>query len=229
MLISHRQIKAARALLEWKQSNLASSAGVSLTAVNNLERQIGSARTDTVRAIQLALEQAGVEFLPDDGVKLRGERLEVYKYEGLEFVEKLNDDMFSVLLGPEDEVVMWGIDERRFDEFDASSPDAYQQAGIQRGFRERIIVAEGDDYFISAPSCYRWVPPEMFGTLPVMVYGDRVAIMFWNKPQRCLIIRNQTLADSFRAQFELLWSVAKVHPHVTSRRYKERVRPAKAK
>lgn len=226
-MISHRQVKAARALLEWKQSNLAESAGVSLTAVNNLERQIGSARTDTVLAIQVALEKAGVEFLEGDGVKLRGERLEVFKFEGTGFVERLTEDQLSVLQGPDDEIVMWGIDERKFDEFNSTTPDAYQQAGLQRGFRERIVACEGDDYFMSAPSNYRWVAPEVFGKLPVMVYGDRVAIMFWNKPQRCLIIRNQTLADSFRAQFELIWENAKPHGVTVSRRYRERVKPAK--
>ncbi|HEY1096410.1 MAG TPA: helix-turn-helix transcriptional regulator, partial [Alphaproteobacteria bacterium] len=53
-MITAEQIKAARALLNWKQSDLARESGVSLPSINNIERNIGSPRLDTLQSIQTA-------------------------------------------------------------------------------------------------------------------------------------------------------------------------------
>lgn len=67
-MITPAQIRAARALLGWHQSDLAKAAGVSLNTLNNLERDAVDARSSTVNAIQRALEQAGIEFI-EGGVR----------------------------------------------------------------------------------------------------------------------------------------------------------------
>jgi predicted transcriptional regulator len=65
------QVRAARALLDWSQADLAAKAGVSTTAINGVERGKADPRVSTVTALRRALEAAGVEFLGDEGVKLR--------------------------------------------------------------------------------------------------------------------------------------------------------------
>jgi len=61
------QIRAARALLGLKQSDVAASAEVSLATLNNIERGVTDPRTSTLSAIRRALEAAGVEFIPENG------------------------------------------------------------------------------------------------------------------------------------------------------------------
>jgi transcriptional regulator with XRE-family HTH domain len=73
-LTSIRQIKAARALLGWSQSDLAQHSGVSEPTIARLESgegQLGG-REGTVRKIQAALEISGIEFTNGDqpGVRL---------------------------------------------------------------------------------------------------------------------------------------------------------------
>jgi transcriptional regulator with XRE-family HTH domain len=68
------QIRAARALIGAKQSDLARAAGISLATLNNVERGVGDPRTSTLNAIERALETAGVEFAEDpisEAVRLR--------------------------------------------------------------------------------------------------------------------------------------------------------------
>jgi transcriptional regulator with XRE-family HTH domain len=67
--VSIRQIKAARALLDWSQEQLAAAAGVSLPTIKRLEAQDGplGGRSDTGRKIQTALENAGAEFIAENG------------------------------------------------------------------------------------------------------------------------------------------------------------------
>jgi transcriptional regulator with XRE-family HTH domain len=73
--VSIRQIKAARALLEWSQEELAAASGVSIPTIKRLEAQNGDlgGREDTGARILEAIEHAGVEFTNGDqpGVQLR--------------------------------------------------------------------------------------------------------------------------------------------------------------
>jgi hypothetical protein len=76
-LIASDQIRAARALLQRSAQDLADSAGVGIATVRRFET-IDSVPTGQVRvlsAIQIALEEAGVEFIgtPDHhpGVRLK--------------------------------------------------------------------------------------------------------------------------------------------------------------
>ncbi len=61
------QIRAARALLGIKQSDLARAASVSLATVNNLERGFADPRASTVDALSTALSMVGVDFAELDG------------------------------------------------------------------------------------------------------------------------------------------------------------------
>lgn len=77
------QIKAARALLGWNQSELAKAAAISVPTIKRLEAQSGplTGYDRTQQAIRSALEAAGVEFLEDGqasasggaGVRLRSQ------------------------------------------------------------------------------------------------------------------------------------------------------------
>jgi len=62
-------VKAARALLGWSQSELANQSGVSDPTVKRLEAADGElgGRLSTVEAIRAALENAGVEFIAENG------------------------------------------------------------------------------------------------------------------------------------------------------------------
>ena len=71
------QIRAARALLGWSRSQLASAAGVGLATLQRIEQSKGVLKGNfaTVLRIQNALEQAGIHFTNDEageiGVSLR--------------------------------------------------------------------------------------------------------------------------------------------------------------
>lgn len=75
-MITAEQIRGARAMLRWDQSELAKAASVSVETVKRLERlsgPLGSTRSDTLHALQQAIEAAGVEFTNggQPGVRLK--------------------------------------------------------------------------------------------------------------------------------------------------------------
>lgn len=63
VMITPAQIRAARALIGWKQTDLAAASQVSEMSVKNIERGATDPRVSTLIAIQKALETAGVIFL----------------------------------------------------------------------------------------------------------------------------------------------------------------------
>jgi predicted transcriptional regulator len=67
--VSIRQVKAARSLLAWSQSDLANASGISEPTIKRLESQDGElgGRAETSDAIRSALEKAGIEFIAENG------------------------------------------------------------------------------------------------------------------------------------------------------------------
>jgi transcriptional regulator with XRE-family HTH domain len=67
-LITIEQLRAARGLLGWSQTELASRAGLSLPTVKRLEAGFGPRVSDEARAkLKRALEAAGIDFIEDNG------------------------------------------------------------------------------------------------------------------------------------------------------------------
>lgn len=63
--------RAARALLNWPLATLAAKASVSVPTIRLFESGKRTPIPATLAAIRRALEDAGVEFLEDDGLRLR--------------------------------------------------------------------------------------------------------------------------------------------------------------
>jgi transcriptional regulator with XRE-family HTH domain len=74
-IIVPAQIRAARAMLEWSQDDLAERSGVSLSTVRDVEGQ--RRPLDTLAAVDIhrALEEAGIIFIPGATVAGPGVRL----------------------------------------------------------------------------------------------------------------------------------------------------------
>jgi DNA-binding transcriptional regulator YiaG len=69
ILITTRQVKAARALLGWSQSDLAHRSGVSEPTIARLESAEGElgGREGTGEKIRKSIEAAGIQFIDENG------------------------------------------------------------------------------------------------------------------------------------------------------------------
>lgn len=75
-MLEPAQIRAARALLGWRQEDLAKASNVGTATIQRIEKSEGpiTGYVSTVMRIQTALEHAGVLFVADDataGIGLR--------------------------------------------------------------------------------------------------------------------------------------------------------------
>ena len=62
------QLRAARALLGWRQEDVARAAKISVATIRRIESQEGplTGYVSTLLKIQGAFEQAGIQFIDDD-------------------------------------------------------------------------------------------------------------------------------------------------------------------
>jgi transcriptional regulator with XRE-family HTH domain len=76
--ISPSTSRAARGLIDWTQKQLADAASVGLSTVKAFEAGNSTPMANNLRAMQAALEGAGIEFIPENGggagVRLRKPR-----------------------------------------------------------------------------------------------------------------------------------------------------------
>ena len=66
-MIDSAQCRAARGLLAWSQQDLANAASVGIVTVHQLEAGTSEPRRATLQVIRRAFEDAGVEFINENG------------------------------------------------------------------------------------------------------------------------------------------------------------------
>jgi predicted transcriptional regulator len=76
-MLEPAQIRAARALLGWRQEDLSKASGVGTATIQRIEKSDGpiTGYVSTVMRIQGAFEKAGVLFITDDEIAGIGVRL----------------------------------------------------------------------------------------------------------------------------------------------------------
>jgi len=76
-IITPNQCKAARDLLEWKQTDLAKNSTIGISTITEFERGLRELAARTMKELVRTFEEVGVEFINDDkglGVKLLNDK-----------------------------------------------------------------------------------------------------------------------------------------------------------
>lgn len=76
------QIRAARALLDWTQADLANAAGLSVNSVKNIEGSMTEPTPSTAAALRKAFDDAGVILLAPGDMREGGHGVRLRKAEG---------------------------------------------------------------------------------------------------------------------------------------------------
>jgi len=202
-------IKAARALLEWQQADLAKAAGLSLTAVNNFERKIGVTRESTRRAIKAALEYHGIEFMPDGGLRQIDSVAAIYRFSGADFAAKWTYDIIATVRNSGEKIMTSSYNENFwYKPINRKSNDEYLVWAERMDLKLRTLIPEDHERLHVSPRHYRTLPPEMIGKITYCIYADRLAFVLWKKKQ-VMVLRNLAIVETFRNQFKYLWNIGK--------------------
>ena len=156
-------------------------------------------------------ERAFSEILPELGkiYLSSGERPRVRFFEGVEGLRTMQDEFLKT---KEKEVVSFSSADDILKIF-PTHPKEYSPRRVRRGIRSRLIYTctKGAILQKTDPEMLRearFVPPEKFPfTCDVSIYGSTIAIHALRKKPMGIIIESDEISSSFRAVFNLLWSM----------------------
>ncbi|MCF8495637.1 MAG: helix-turn-helix transcriptional regulator [Alphaproteobacteria bacterium] len=212
-MLTIEQIRAARALLDWSQSDLADQAGLSQTGIARIENGSNQPNSKTLKKIEAAFEDASIEFLGTTGVmKKTGE---IKTYHGEEGFRFFLDDVYKT-------VVKYGTKEQPVEVFlsnvvhdnwvkwmGAEKWNAHAERMKEKKdvMDVRIIVEEGDWHFpAQAYSKYKWFPKKLFSDQSLYSYHNKLAFLnFSDDEVRIMIMHQPEFANGFRTLFKIAW------------------------
>lgn len=210
--ITAKQIRAARGLLDWSQETLAEKSGISATTIRKIESGCISPRIATTGGIQKALEDAGIDFTEQNGVKEHPE--EMLCYQGVEEAKHFYDDVYQAVMdaksgivfvcrNPNDMPLLVGHEfwDRHIE----------RMAAIKAIAPVKCIITENMETLPSTAYCeYRTIPKAYVDSVPFYVYDDKYALILSQaKPSpKIVVFQSKVVADAFRNQFNSMWDKA---------------------
>lgn len=202
------QCRAARALLDWNQPELAERSSITVNPIISFEKESGSKpAARTMRRIVHTFDLAGIAFTDNGGVEWRNNLVTIL--EGDNAVIDMMEDIYHTLKDKGGEVLIAGLSEP--DEEDTSLGE-YVDAHIKRlqaaNITEKILIEEGETNLIAPAHWHRSLAEEDFSAAPHHLYGNKLAIISWKPHQRVTILQDPLMAQTFRAMFYALWKRA---------------------
>lgn len=209
-MITTAQIRGARGILNWSQGDLSERTDISATSIGSIENGLTQARTSTLELIQNAFEDAGIEFLPNDGIRKKSTSINIFR--GEKGFADFYDDIYqtAVTIGGNCTFFVNNVDETVFLKWGkgifASHSERMNKLG---GVKYKILVQEGDTNFVaSSYADYRWLPKEFFSTVPFYVYGDKLAMILFEVEPTVLVFEYPLISEAYKKQFEAMWEIS---------------------
>jgi DNA-binding XRE family transcriptional regulator len=193
------QIRAARGITGWSQTELAERAGVSLPAVTDCEKERAKTSLETYEKFVKAFEQEAI-FFTETGVERRSTA--TYEIVGDDWWLDVLDDVYYELIDNKDaELLLLFADDRE------SSDEVNNRIRKIRntGVKMRQLVAEGNSFLMGPTNEYKWVPKEYFHNRVTLIYGPKVVVCAEDNT-KALVIKDEGLAATWKNLFNLLWS-----------------------
>lgn len=211
------QCRAARALLNWSQPNLAKRCGMHVQTISAFESETGTPTRRTLTKITDTLEQGGIEFLPNDGVGRRASPITVYR--GTEGFRAFMDDVYEGAKEYGGDICLLNAKPENWTKWLGQEWYENHTKRMQKlldRINFKVTCKEGDTNFIGGKhSEYRWVSKEIWNEQSFYAYGDRIGFLRFEKDDvEILVMKQKQFADSFRFLFNIAWDQITIIPNV---------------
>lgn len=208
MSITTAQIRGARGILNWSQQDLAQRTGISATSIGSIENGQTTPRESTIQTIRKTLENGGIEFIGMEGVRQRSG--DVRTYNGKDGFIEFYNDIYNTVRDQPSEILVSNVDERKFVKILGDFAKIHVDRIIAlKNIHYKILVREGDNYVPgSSYAEYRWIPKELFASVPFYLYGNKLAVMVMENEPSVIVLKYASVADAYKIQFADMWSRA---------------------
>lgn len=208
MAITTAQIRGARGILNWSQQDLAQRTGISATSIGAIENGQTTPRESTLATIRKTFENADIEFIGMEGIRVRSGDIRVYT--GQAGFKDFYDDVFETVKNQPGTVYVSNVDEKEFLKFGGEILKPHSDRIKKLGnVKYKILIKEGDMNFVASEYAeYKWIPKSQFATVPFYIYGPKIAILLFREEPTVIVMSYSAVADAFRIQFDMNWGQA---------------------
>lgn len=216
-MITASQCRAARALLNWSQPDLAAQCDIHVQTISNFENENSTPSKNTLDKITYVLEQAGISFLEDNGLRLR--QMAVQELHGSEGFKQFMDDVYKTAHDEGGEICLLNARPDNWIKWLGAEWMAFHSDRMEKirdRFTFRITTKEGEYNFISrAFAEYRWVPKDIWNQHSYYAYGDKIAFLnFDANTVDIFIFKHPPFAQTHKFLFNLVWNNHTIIPDV---------------
>jgi transcriptional regulator with XRE-family HTH domain len=213
------QIRAARALLNWSQSDLADRTGLSQTGIARIESGVSQANLNTMDKIFHAFDEAGIEFIADRGVEKRAR--EVRQYTGGQGFRDFMDDVYETAKDVGGEICLYNAKPANWIKWlgvDWNKAHSERMATLTGAINFKITCKKGSYDFIGSKHAeYRWVPDKLWSEKAFYAYGDKIGFLNFEEDSVLIyVLKQRHFADSFRTLFNVAWEYATIIPDTSN-------------
>lgn len=207
-MITANQLRAARALLDISQGEIAQAIGISANTVSNIEKGTSRPAHDTLLRLQAHFETQGIEFTDHEGVRKKSGSVRSFRgHEG--FVDFVRDVYATVKNGGD--IYVSNVNEDDFLKWEGSEAASHmQRMSSIPDLKMHILIEEGDTNFVASDYAqYRWAKKENFSDIPLYIYGDKTAIInFSSHDVEVFLIDHAAITQYFRQNIIKAWKDA---------------------
>lgn len=215
-IISPSQSRAARALLNWSQPELAERCGIHVQTISNFEKESSTPSKKTLEKISTVLQRAGIAFLDEDGVKRS--QTTIQQYSGADGFRSFMDDVYETSKKFGGEVCLLNANPDLWIKW--LGEDWYYSRHVPRmeklldNLNMRITIEEKNYNFIGRRfGEYRWLPKTIWNENSFYSYGDKIGFMsFENDGVEIFVLQERKFAETFRFLFNLVWNQYSIVP-----------------
>ncbi len=213
-MITGRQIRAARALLDMSQDALAEETGLTPQAIRKIENGNVQPREGTIADITRAFNGRGVEFIENDGVRCFPVGIETFN--GHDRFDEFSNFMHEYLNRFGGEVCISVTDERIL-QHAWKNIETHRAKMIElvksKNVSGRILAVDGNFVRTWADLRHQARTPDM-PQVSFFTFGDNLALIsFDNKTQPYVVLhKSGPFAAAYKTAFNAAWDKAEVIP-----------------
>ena len=227
MSVTPEQIRAARALLGWRQTDLAIKARFfrdvdETTKTKMTEEELADKgpvfrfETGRTRSIEIldamcnALAAEGIVFLPSGGVDIVKKR-DVRILRGQEGFWSFYDDVYETVKATGGEILVSSAVEGLYWKWLGEKREPHRKRMETIEFTQKIIIREGTEHTRSySTTHFRELPKEQFADIPFYVYGEKLAIIHFEEDDvQVFVLEEAAIAEAYRKMFRTIWNICK--------------------
>ena len=198
-MITHSQIRMAKAALDWSFEVLATKTGLSVQGLMNLANGKSKPQKSTHEKLVSVFEENGIELI-EGGARFKQDIVQVYEGEDC-YLRVLDDAAYTLKAG--EEFLASGCDERRSSDQVVEKLRAMRKSGIKM----RSLIRNQDTYIMGGIEEYRWMPDVLFAEGDVkVIFGNTVAyLVSWLNTPRVIKIKDKNIAEENLRIFNYIW------------------------